>query len=194
MKLRRPGFRLVVAMALVSAAVTLGIRSRYRPTPAPRYLPAMAIAVKHRDAHVIRGLLRAGVPPDSIDGKGNPVLHDLVWGRNLPLATLLLESGAHVNARDKLGNTPLHIAAHTGNARLIELLLRYGADPTARDNAGRVPADPVPAHGRTHSIELTLPPLSLLFLRPLRHDASVGGKAPSANASSSERSRSRLKA
>jgi len=33
-------------------------------------------------------------------------------------------------------------------------------------NAGLVPVDAVPAHGRTHSIELTLPPLSLVFLRP----------------------------
>src|SRR3954468_11795986 len=140
MKLRRPSLRIVAGVALVAAITTLMIRSRNRPTPAPRYLPAMAVAVEHRDVQVVRGLLRAGVPADSLDVKGNPVLHDVVWGRNLALATLLLESGAHVNARDKLGNTALHIAAHTGNARVIELLLQYGADPAARDNAGRTPA------------------------------------------------------
>ncbi len=37
-------------------------------------------------------------------------------------------------------------------------------------NAGLVTADPVPAHGRTHSIELMLPPLTLLFLRPVHGD------------------------
>ena len=33
-------------------------------------------------------------------------------------------------------------------------------------NLGGVEADPVPCHGRPYSLELTLPPLAVIFLKP----------------------------
>ena len=45
----------------------------------------------------------------------------------------------------------------------------YGGSGTG--NLGGVQSRPVPAHGRPHSIELTLPPLAALFLKPQREIA-----------------------
>jgi 1,4-alpha-glucan branching enzyme len=36
----------------------------------------------------------------------------------------------------------------------------------ARGNMGGVEASPIPLHGRLHSLDLTLPPLGILFLQP----------------------------
>ena len=40
----------------------------------------------------------------------------------------------------------------------------YGGSDTG--NAGGVTSEPIPHHGRDHSIELTLPPLAALILKP----------------------------
>jgi 1,4-alpha-glucan branching enzyme len=42
--------------------------------------------------------------------------------------------------------------------------MQYGG--SGRGNFGGVDAAPVPAHGRFHSLALTLPPLSTVFLKP----------------------------
>ncbi len=39
-------------------------------------------------------------------------------------------------------------------------------------NLGGVEAEPVPMHGRLHSLALTLPPLSTVFLKPERRNRS----------------------
>ncbi len=73
------------------------------------------------------------------------------------------------------------VPAAAGYAEILNTdATKYGGGGIA--NSVVLTADPVPAHGRAHSIELTLPPLSLLFLRPLHPDRAAPGPARVAGA------------
>lgn len=83
---------------------------------------ALAIAVAHGHAKVVRLLVGKGADPNGTN-RWTSCLHAAV--DHLPdpdLVTLLIVGGAKVDAADGDGNTPPNIAARRGNVELARLL------------------------------------------------------------------------
>ncbi len=96
MRLRVPKFRTILQAAAGIAVLVLAIRTHNRPSPAPRYLPAMAVAVEHGNVAAVKMLLQLGVSPDSLGKDGRPLLLT-VLARNDSITRTLIEGGADPN-------------------------------------------------------------------------------------------------
>lgn len=83
----------------------------------------MNIALRHRDALVLKTLLDFGADVDTsgVDGK-TPLIH-VSRTDNASFATLLLEYGADINAADISSHTPLTTAITYNSHKVLQLLL-----------------------------------------------------------------------
>ncbi|MCA9177733.1 MAG: ankyrin repeat domain-containing protein, partial [Planctomycetales bacterium] len=90
-----------------------------------------------RDPKLLRLLLTAGLPPETIDVAGNSLL--IQAAANPASLKLLLKQGVNVNrvCNSYVAATALIRAASIGNLKSVELLLEHGADPTIKDRSGR---------------------------------------------------------
>ena len=89
---------------------------------------SFADSVREGNAHAVDLFVRAGLPADTRDKKGVPVLCLAVRAGNRAIVDLLLDSGASVNVQSEdRGNSPLMDAAAYGNAVILSDLLEAGA-------------------------------------------------------------------
>lgn len=96
---------------------------------------ALAIALTHADAGLIRALLEQGADPNAPAADGFPSLIaaiDRPRGDRHAVLALLLEHGADTAQRGINDCTPLHHAVARRDLAALRLLLRHGADPLAR--------------------------------------------------------------
>lgn len=129
------------------------------PTPAEeqRYaeLQLMALDFARRgDTGNLGAMLRAGLPANLADHKGNTLLMLAAYHGQLETAQLLLHHGAAVDRPNDRGQTPLGGVAFKGDLRLATLLLDHGADLEADNGLGMTPVMFAAMFGRTETVEL----------------------------------------
>jgi ankyrin repeat protein len=87
-------------------------------------------AAKFDDVSEVQSLIKAGVSPNTLDPKGNPMLIVAIRDKSLKVADLLLANKAiDVNLSNKSGENPLMMASIEGELPLVEtLVLKNKAD------------------------------------------------------------------
>ncbi|QDV22236.1 ankyrin repeat domain-containing protein [Aureliella helgolandensis] len=100
------------------------------------------------DPKLLRLLLKAGVPPETTDVKGNSLL--IQAAGNPKCLELLLNEGVNVNrvCDSYFASTALIRAAHLGKRKSVEILLEHGADATIIDKSGKIAQDIVDKRSR----------------------------------------------
>jgi len=100
------------------------------------------------DPKLLRLLLKAGLPPETTDVKGNSLL--IQAAGNPKCLELLLKEGVNVNrvCDSYFASTALIRAAHLGKRRSVEMLLDHGADATIKDKSGKSAQDIVDKRAR----------------------------------------------
>jgi ankyrin repeat protein len=93
---------------------------------------ALALAVQHGHAEIVRLLLDAGEDPDRYNPEGNHAhstpLHQAVWSRQDTVVRLLVERGARLDIRDTIyQSTPLGWAEYGERKEIAEYLRARGA-------------------------------------------------------------------
>lgn len=97
---------------------------------------------------LLRLLLKAGLPAETIDEKGNSLL---IQAAGEPKCLeLILKEGADVNrvCDSYYASTALIRAAFLGKRKSVELLLQQGADPKIKDKSGKFAVDIVDKYSR----------------------------------------------
>lgn len=87
-------------------------------------------AAKFDDVSEVQSLIKAGVSPNTIDPKGNPMLIVAIRDKSIKVADLLIANPAtDVNLANKSGENPLMMASIEGELALVEnLVLKKKAD------------------------------------------------------------------
>ncbi len=87
-------------------------------------------AAKFDDVSEIQSLIKAGVSPNTVDPKGNPMLIVAILDKSYKVIDLLLaDKTTDVNLPNKSGETPLMMASIEGDLPLVETLaLKHQAD------------------------------------------------------------------
>jgi ankyrin repeat protein len=81
-------------------------------------------AAKFDDVSEVKSLIQAGVSPNTLDPKGNPMLIVAIRDKSLQVADLLLANKAiDVNLINKSGENPLMMASIEGELPLVETLV-----------------------------------------------------------------------
>jgi ankyrin repeat protein len=95
--------------------------------PMVGHIPALTVAVSHRNLAVVEALLSAGAKASVRDELGATPLHWLArrrqFGANeLGIMKLLIQHGADINARDWRGRTALEFARSGGNKEFVKAM------------------------------------------------------------------------
>jgi ankyrin repeat protein len=87
-------------------------------------------AAKFDDVSEVQSLIKAGVSPNTLDPKGNPMLIVAIRDKSIKVADLLMANPAtDVNLANKSGENPLMMASIEGELPLVEtLVLKKKAD------------------------------------------------------------------
>ena len=87
-------------------------------------------AAKFDDVSEVQSLIKAGVSPNALDPKGNPMLIVAIRDKSIKVADLLIANPAtDINLANKSGENPLMMAAIEGELPLVEtLVLKKKAD------------------------------------------------------------------
>jgi hypothetical protein len=109
---------------------------------------ALGFARRGETKHLAE-MLRAGLPLNLADAKGNSQLMLASYNGNLETAQMLLEHGAEVDRRNDRGQTPLGGVAFKGYKEIVALLLAHGADIDADNGGGMTPIMFASMFGRT---------------------------------------------
>ena len=88
----------------------------------------MLIAAQDNDVAAVAGILRSGMPVDTVDPAGNSLL--MIAGRHgrIEMARLLLDLKANVRHRNSVGDTPLMFASIGGIVEVARLLVERRAE------------------------------------------------------------------
>ncbi|MGA2053341.1 MAG: ankyrin repeat domain-containing protein [Opitutales bacterium] len=97
-------------------------------------------------------MLRAGLPANLSDARGNSLLMLACYHGELATARMLLEHGAEVDRRNNRHQTPLGGAAFKGYGPIVALLLEHGADIDADNGVGMTPLMFASVFGRTQVV------------------------------------------
>ena len=89
------------------------------------------------DAAQLDQLIRAGVPVDLTDARGNTLLMLAAYHGHPAAVGVLLGHGAEPDRTNDRGQTPLAGAVFKGEAEVVRLLLDAGADPDAGTPSAR---------------------------------------------------------
>ncbi|MFN3149328.1 ankyrin repeat domain-containing protein [Bremerella sp.] len=97
---------------------------------------------------LLRLLLKAGLPVETLDEKGNSML--IQAAGEAKCVELLLKEGADVNrvCDSYYSSTALIRAASLGKRKAVEVLLQHGADPKIKDSSGQLAVDLVDEDAR----------------------------------------------
>ena len=87
-------------------------------------------AAKFDDVSEVQSLIKAGVSPNTLDPKGNPMLIVAIRDKSIKVADLLMANPAtDVNLTNKSGENPLMMASIEGELPIVEtLVLKKKAD------------------------------------------------------------------
>ena len=87
-------------------------------------------AAKFDDVSEVQSLIKAGVSPNTLDPKGNPMLIVAIRDKSLKVADLLIANPSiDINLANKSGENPLMMASIEGELPLVEaLVLKKKAD------------------------------------------------------------------
>jgi ankyrin repeat protein len=103
-------------------------------------LQAMALdAARHGELDALKPMLRAGMPANLRDEKGNTLLMLAAYHGYAETVRVLLRYDAEVDARNDRDQTPLAGVAFKGYLEIARVLLDAGADPVADQGGGRTP-------------------------------------------------------
>jgi ankyrin repeat protein len=81
-------------------------------------------AAKFDDVSEVQSLIKAGVSPNTLDPKGNPMLIVAIRDKSFKVADMLIANPAtDVNLSNKSGENPLMMASIEGELPLVELLV-----------------------------------------------------------------------
>lgn len=117
-------------------------------------LQAMALGfARSGDTEILASMLRAGLPVNLADHKGNTLLMLACYHGHQGTAAMLLESGAEVDRRNDRGQTPLGGVAFKGYREIVALLLRHGAEIDADNGGGMTPLMFAAMFGRTEVVK-----------------------------------------
>ena len=114
---------------------------------------AAADLARAGDAAGLAAMLERGLPVETCDEKGNPLLMLAAYHGRTETVRMLLKVGAAPDSRNAKGQTPLGGVAFKGHVEIARLLLEAGADPEA-DQGGSKPADLAVTFGRREIVEL----------------------------------------
>lgn len=84
------------------------------------------------------------VTRDDVNAKdtfGRTALHNIKFGDQVKIATVLIDHGADVNAKTKDGDTPLRSIMGLGTPEMVKLLVERGANIDEQDAKGHTPLD-----------------------------------------------------
>jgi len=85
---------------------------------------------------IVKALLDAGAPPNSVPDGTPPPLTAAAGEAQLEVVRLLLDRGALPNGRDGKSWLPLASAAQSGDPEVVRILLAAGANPKAKPAGG----------------------------------------------------------
>lgn len=142
----------------------LNFSFKYHKTHQDEAVPALHMAAKFGDPHIMNELLQFGAAIDVKDATGRLPLHYWVSrvGKSYRLSGDALKSyqqeeqkvleeltkKSSINTQDKMGNTPLHMAMERFGScpgeeywNVVHALLRAGADSTIKNRKGDLPID-----------------------------------------------------
>lgn len=118
-------------------------------------LQLMALDFARRgDTANLEAMLRAGLPVNLADHKGNTLLMLAAYHGRPETAQALLRHGAAVDRANDRGQTPLGGVAFKGDLPLARLLLSHGADLEADNGLGMTPVMFAAMFGRTEMVGL----------------------------------------
>lgn len=81
-------------------------------------------AAKFDDVSEVKSLLKAGVSPNTLDPKGNPMLTLAIREKSFKVADLLASNPAtDINLANKSGENPLMMAAFDGDLPMVKMLV-----------------------------------------------------------------------
>ncbi|MDY0350296.1 MAG: ankyrin repeat domain-containing protein [Desulfobulbaceae bacterium] len=91
------------------------------------------------DGAMLESMVRAGMPVNLSDGRGNSLLMLAVYHGHEAAARMLIGYGAEIDRRNDHGQTPLGGAAFKGNIEMVNMLIEAGADVDGDNGGGRTP-------------------------------------------------------
>jgi ankyrin repeat protein len=90
----------------------------------PEQIDSFTKATKFDDVSEVKALLQAGVSPNAIDSKGNPMLIVAIRDKSLKVIDLLLSNPTlDANLGNKTGETPLMMASIEGELSVVKTLV-----------------------------------------------------------------------
>ncbi len=101
----------------------------------------------------LEAMIRAGMPINLADAKGNTLLMLACYHGQLETARMLLQAGAEPDRRNDRGQTPLGGVAFKGETQIVSLLLQHGADPDADNGGGMTPIMFASLFGRMNVVD-----------------------------------------
>ncbi|MDX2285752.1 MAG: ankyrin repeat domain-containing protein [Bacteroidia bacterium] len=104
-------------------------------------MPALTLAVLDQKYEALRGLLKAGLHPDTGDHHQATALMVAAQRGDTRALGMLLAAGAQPNCRDEEGDTALAYAVMQQARAAVSLLVAQGANPRLRNHDGLSPAD-----------------------------------------------------
>ncbi|WP_391207830.1 ankyrin repeat domain-containing protein [Psychrobacillus sp. L4] len=107
----------------------------------------LLIGVQQGDIHIVRQLIKEGVPINGQDAKGRTALMIATYENDVEIAKVLIDAGADVNVRDQMKNNPFLYAGAEGYLEILQLTIVAGADPTITNRYGGVALIPASEHG-----------------------------------------------
>ena len=116
-------------------------------------LQEMALdAARRGDADTLAPMVRAGLPINLCDHKGNTLLMLASYHGNAEMTQALLDCGADPDRRNERGQTPLGGVAFKGYVPIAKMLLDDGADLDADQGKGMTPLMLASLFGRTEMV------------------------------------------
>lgn len=131
----------------------------FKPSDAEekRYAELQLMALdlaRHGSTDPLAAMVRAGLPVNLSDHKGNTLLMLASYNGQTDTARMLLEQGAEADRPNDRGQTPLGGVAFKGYIELAQLLLKHGAEIDKDNGGGMTPIMFAALFGRSAMVTL----------------------------------------
>lgn len=104
--------------------IALMCLSTFAIAQTPDQIADFTKAAKFDDVSEVRSLLKAGVSPNTLDPRGNPMLTLAIREKSFKVADLLVSNPAtDINLANKSGENPLMMAAFDGDLPVVKMLV-----------------------------------------------------------------------